>query len=303
VLGPAATLDGFDVVVSCDDGVRRLRTRDVVVAAGLQRRLPEGLVTGPRVWHCADYLVRVTELAAGRSFVVVGSGQSAVEVALDLYDRFPGAAVHLVSSQFGIGPSDQGPLVNQIFDPASVDLIFGAPPEVRDRLDRLHRNANNGVANLDVIDAFFDRQYRDKWLGRTRLHLHRMSRLTSVSAGPGGVTATIGHDLDGSCTQLAADAVVLATGYRAFDVAPLLGEHAGMLRRDEAGRPLVDRDCRARLEVTGSGALYLVGQSDHQHGISTTLLSNVAVRAGEIAASLLDRRAAAAHPRAQEIHV
>jgi 2,3-dihydroxybenzoate-AMP ligase len=316
VLGPAGTLDGFDVVVSCDDGVRTLRTRDVVVAAGLQPRLPEGIVTGPRVWHSADHLDRVTDLPAGRSFVVVGSGQSAVEVALDLYDRFPAAAVHLVSSQFGIGPSDQGPLVNQIFDPASVDLIFDAPPEVRERLDRLHRNANNGVAHLDVINAFFDRQYRDQWLGRTRLHLHRMSRLAALSAGRtapaahgGAMTVTIGHDLDGSTTQLVADAVVLATGYRAFDVAPLLGDHAGILRRDEAGRPLVDRDCRAQLTGLqgtgrGDGALYLVGQSDHQHGISTTLLSNVAVRAGEITASLLDRHAAAVHPhRPQEIHV
>ena len=111
----------------------------------------------------------------------------------------------------------------------------------------------------------------------------------------------IGHDLDGTSTSLTVDAVVFGTGYRAFDVAGLLGEHAGILGRDEAGRPLVERDCRARLSVAGDGALYLVGQTDHQHGMSTTLLSNVAVRAGEIAASLLARRAAR-DPRTEPIH-
>ena len=306
VVGPSATVDGFDVVVSCPDGVRTLRTRDVVVAAGLQPRLPAGVTTGPRVWHSGEYLDRVRELPVGRSFVVVGSGQSAIEVALDLYERFPGAAIHLVSSQFGIGVSDQGPLVNQVFDPDSVDLIYRAPPEVRDRVDRLHRNANNGVAHLDVITAFHDRQYRDRWLDRPRLHLHRLSRLATLSAppstGPAEVTVTIGHDLDGSTTTVVADAVVLGTGYRPFDVSGLLGEHAGIAGRDDAGRPLVDRDCRARLSVPGAGALYLVGQTDHQHGMSTTLLSNVAVRAGEITASLLGRRAAD-QPHTEELHV
>ena len=83
-------------------------------------------------------------------------------------------------------------------------------------------------------------------------------------------------------------------------MAALLGEHAGIVGRDDAGRPLVDRDCRARLSVTGP--LYLVGQTDHQHGLSTTLLSNVAVRAGEITASLLGRWAAD-HRRTEELHV
>lgn len=302
VVGPSATLDGFDVVVSSADGVRTLRTRDVVVAAGLVPRLPAGVTPDSRVWHSAEYLDRVGALAAGRAFVVVGSGQSAIEVALDLYDRFPASVVHLVSSQFGIGVSDQGPLVNQVFDPDSVDLIYAAPPEVRDRVDALHRNANNGVAHLDVITAFHDRQYRDRWLDRPRLHLHRMSRLTALAAGPDAVTVTIAHDLDGTGTTITADAVVLGTGYRAFDVAGLLGEHAGIVGRDAAGRPLVDRDCRARLSVSGTGALYLVGQTDHQHGMSTTLLSNVAVRAGEITASLLGRRAAG-QPHPEELHV
>jgi len=270
-------------------GVRStILAREVVVAAGLVPRLPAGVEDGPRVWHSHHHLSRVGEVGeVGDDVVVVGSGQSAVEIALDTYRRFPDARVHLVSSSYGIAPSDQGPLVNQIFDPSAVDDFFGASPDVRARMDRMHRNANNGVAHPDVISDVFDTIYRDRWLGRERLHVHRMSRLSSATDHGDTVSVEVAHDLDGSVTTLDAGAVVLATGYRTFDITRLLGEHRDLVVRDAKDRPEVDRDSRARLHTGGPGGLYLVGQSEHLHGFATSLLSTVAVRAGEIADSIL----------------
>ncbi|WP_432511455.1 lysine N(6)-hydroxylase/L-ornithine N(5)-oxygenase family protein [Kineococcus sp. SYSU DK001] len=276
-------VDAFEVTVTSADGIATVRARDVVVAAGLQPRLPAGVEPGPRWWHSADHLHRVGELRDPRRLAVVGTGQSAVEVALDLSDRFPAAVVHLVSSQFGIAPSYQGPLVNQIFDPATVDLLHAAPDDVRARVDRLHRNANNGVASTEVITEFFDRVYRDRWLGRERLVLHRVSRVVSLGDGPVAARLTVRGDLDGRVEALDVDAVVFGTGYEPLDTTRLLGPDADLLRRDDAGRPLVTRDHRAELTAPGRARLVLVGQSDHLHGMTSPLLSTVAVRAGEIA--------------------
>lgn len=44
----------------------------------------------------------------------------------------------------------------------------------------------------------------------------------------------------------------------------------------------------------GTTSNYLQGGTEHAHGITATLLSNVAVRAGEIASSLLARQPRAA---------
>jgi L-ornithine N5-oxygenase len=289
VSGPGGEqeVDLFTVTIQRDGRTEQLLARSVVVAAGLQPRLPAGVEPGPRVWHSAGYLDRVEGIRDPADLVVVGSGQSALEVALDLYDRFRRARVHLVSSRFGISPSDQGPLVNRIFDPESVDTLFAAAPQVRDRVDRLHRNTNNASAHPREIQAFFDAQYRDRWLGEERLVLHRMSRLTSVLETAGEVRVGIASDLDGGNTEVRADALVLGTGYDTFDTSRLLGAHSRLIRRDAAGRVQLDRSYRARLEVAGRAGLYLVGQSDHQHGIGDTLLSTVAVRAGQIADSIL----------------
>lgn len=279
----------FEVTVEGPEGRQELLTHNVVVAAGLQPRFPTGVEPGPRVWHSCGFLDRVEGMEDPRELVVVGSGQSAIEVALDLYRRFETVRVHLVSSQFGVPPSEQGPLVNQIFDPSTVEAVYATTPEVRDRLDRLHRNTNNGSANPREIQAFFDAQYRDRWLGQDRLFLHRLSRLTSVLETSERVRVQIAHDLDGGQSTIDADALVLGTGYRSFDTDRLLGEHRRLVARDQAGRVLLDADCRARLSVRGSAGLYLIGQSDHLHGVSSTLLSNVAVRGGEVADSILSR--------------
>ncbi|KQR16492.1 lysine N(6)-hydroxylase/L-ornithine N(5)-oxygenase family protein [Cellulomonas sp. Leaf334] len=276
-----------DVLVERDGHREVLRARHVVMAAGLQPRLPDGVVAGPRTWHSAAFLPRVEALGGGSEFVVVGSGQSAAEVAMHLYRRFPEATVHLVSTRFGLAPADQGPLVNQVFDPATVDLVFDADPAARDHLARLHANTNYGVVNADLVREVFDVIYRDRWLGVERLVLHRTSRVTGVVESADEVVVRVVDGLTGDVSTVHADAVVLATGYRAFDGASLLGPDADLLVRDDAGRVLVDRDCRARLRVDGPAGLYLVGQSEHQHGVATTLLSTVAVRAGEIADSLL----------------
>lgn len=277
----------FEVDVAGQDGRRTVAARRVIVAAGLQLRVPPGVTVGERIWHSHHHLARAPGIAGAHDVVVVGSGQSAVEVALDLYARLPEARVHLVSSRYGIAPSDQGPLVNQIFDPSAVDDFFGADPVVRARMDRMHRNSNNAVANPQLIRDVFDIQYRDRWLGRERLMVHRMSRTTSIREECEAVDVEIAYDLTGSRTALRADAVVLATGYTTFDITTVLGEHAGLVRRGPDGLVDVDRDCRAWLTVGGPAALYLVGQTEHLHGFANTLLSTIAVRAGEIADSIL----------------
>jgi len=279
----------FEVDLDGPEGRQTVAARHVIVAAGLQLRMPPGIVAGDRVWHSHHHLARVRELVpdAAKDVVVVGSGQSAVEVALDLYVRLPEARVHLVSSRYGIAPSDQGPLVNQIFDPSAVDDFFDADPAVRARMDRLHRNSNNAVANPQLIKEVFDIQYRDRWLGRERLVVHRMSRAFSIRERGDGVDVQIAHDLSASVTELKAEAVVLATGYTTFDITSVLGEHADLVRRGADGLVDVDRDCRAWLTLGGPAGLYLVGQSEHLHGFANTLLSTIAVRAGEIADSIL----------------
>ena len=53
------------------------------------------------------------------------------------------------------------------------------------------------------------------------------------------------------------------------------------------GRVRVGRDYRVETTEAARAGIYLQGATEHTHGLGSTLLSNVAVRAGEILASVL----------------
>ncbi|MFJ1759785.1 lysine N(6)-hydroxylase/L-ornithine N(5)-oxygenase family protein [Amycolatopsis sp. NPDC088138] len=281
----------FDVQTS--DG-SSLRARNLVMGTGLRPQLPEGVTAGERIWHNSELLFRVERLreTEPKRFVVVGAGQSAAEVAALLHDEFPHAQVCAVFARYGYSPADDSSFANRIFDPEAVDQFYGAGEPVKDRLMRYHGATNYSAVDVELIDELYRRVYREKVLGVERLRLFNVSRPVEVDDTGTAVSATVESLTTGERTVLEADAVVYATGYRPADPTPLLGELGASCGRDDEGRLRVERDYRITTEPVLRGGIYLQGGTEHTHGITSSLLSNTAVRVGEILQSIVDRRAA-----------
>lgn len=294
VIGVQPVRDGdhiglIDVLVDTGNGTTVLRTRNIVLATGLRPRMPAGVVPGERIWHSRDLLFNVERLdgAAPSRFVVVGAGQSAAEVTAYLHDRFPTAEVCGVFSRYGYSPADDSSFANRIFDPAAVDHFFDAPPAVKDQLNGYHANTNYSVVDGDLIAELYRRGYREQVLGRTRLRLLNMSRLRGAVVRPTGVEVTIETLNTGRTTTVDADVLVCATGYDPVDATTMLGELGEHCHRDDRGQLSVGRDYRVDTDDELECGIYLQGGTEHSHGISSSLLSNGAVRAAEILASVV----------------
>ncbi|MCP2245113.1 lysine N(6)-hydroxylase/L-ornithine N(5)-oxygenase family protein [Lentzea aerocolonigenes] len=279
--------DGFEFAA----GTEVVRARNLVLATGLEANLPDGVAPGERIWHNKDLLHGVETLKDVRQVVVVGAGQSAAETVAFFHERFPGAVVHGVFARYGYSPADDSSFANRIFDPAAVDDFYAAPEDVKRRLMGYHANTNYGVVDQDLIEELYRRVYREKVLGQQRLLLHKTSRLTDVGSDGSCVIESLA---DGSRVPVDADVIVYATGYRPADPARLLGELAGACERDEHGRLKVTRDYRLVMNEDVRGGIYLQGGTEHTHGITSSLLSNTAVRVGEILDSILRRPVAVA---------
>jgi L-ornithine N5-oxygenase len=279
------------VDVVCADG-QTIRTRNVVLATGLRPTVPAGIELSDRVWHSSELLHRVGELAGARPerFVVVGAGQSAAEVTEYLHRTFPGAEVCSVFTRYGYSPADDSPYANRIFDPQAVGEFFAASGRVKEKLMDYHRNTNYSVVDLDLIQDLYRKAYQEKVRGEHRLRMIYASRVTEVTDAPDRVTVGVHHLLDDSTTRLDADAAVFATGYAPADLRPILGELDRHCRRDADDLLVVDRDYRVHTTGGVGCGIYLQGGTEHSHGISSSLLSNVAVRAGEIFDSILSGR-------------
>ncbi|MDX8054146.1 SidA/IucD/PvdA family monooxygenase [Lentzea sp. BCCO 10_0798] len=282
VSGVRAVDDGFEFTA----GEQQVRTRNLVLATGLEANLPDGIETSDRIWHNKDLLTRVDTLQDPRQVVVVGAGQSAAEAVAFFHDRFPQAEVHGVFARYGYSPADDSSFANRIFDPAAVDDFYAAPEEVKRKLMGYHANTNYGVVDGDLIEELYRRVYREKVVGRQRLLLHNTSKLTDVTTDGKCVVESLA---DGSQLPIDADVIVYATGYRPANPVRLLGDLAGHCERDESGRLKVTRDYRVVTDNGLRGGIYLQGGTEHTHGITSSLLSNTAVRVGEILDSVLRR--------------
>lgn len=295
-VGPSERREGDDGpvldIVSRRGGRTVLhRAYAVVIATGLQPHLPPGVTVGERVWHNCDLVPHVARLRAGgsapRRFVVVGAGQSAAESVEFLHRTFPDAGVDAVFDRWGFSPADDSAFANRVFDPDAAHDFHRSPPHVRSRIVERHRNTNYAVVEPDLIESIYEKHYAELVGGNVRLRFHQMSRVEEVNPTAGGVAVTVGSGVKSSRTVIDADAIVYATGYRSGDPARFLRGVTPC--RDEHGGIGIGADYRLILEGT-EAPVYVQGATEHTHGLGSTLLSNIAVRTGEIIDSIVEHR-------------
>ncbi|MGU3432656.1 lysine N(6)-hydroxylase/L-ornithine N(5)-oxygenase family protein [Actinomycetes bacterium M1A6_2h] len=279
--------DGRLVDVRCSDGTV-LRARNVVVGAGLKERIPDWATRSLRCFHNHQLLHRVAELPqpTHNRFVVLGAGQSAAEVVQYLHREFPRAEVHSVFARYGYSPADDSPYANRIFDPAAVDELHRSPDDERARLLALHRSTNYSVVDIELIDELYQTEYRERVSGRRRLFMRRASDIASAVETADGIEVSIIDRIDGITDTVDCDALILATG---FTPTPL-GDIFGDLVPETPAQLQVQRDYRLVTSSPVTAGIYLQGGTERTHGITASLLSNVAVRAGEILGSVIAYR-------------
>ena len=269
---------------SAQGEVRERLARNLVVGIGGTPNIPESFAAlrhDSRIFHSSHYLRRVSAHPKAQRIAVIGAGQSAAELFMDLHGRYPEGQVDLVMRARSIRPSDDSPFVNEIFNADFVDHVYHRPEEERDALLREFWHTNYACPDLELIEAIFKVFYQQRVTGDARHRFLRRHELRGARAEAGGVRLDL-HDLNekrGFTERY--DVVVLATGYEREHhrsmldpLAPWLGEFA------------VDRHYRVASAAGFRPAIYLQGACESSHGLSDTLLSVTAVRTGEISAAL-----------------
>lgn len=272
---------------------RVVEARNVVISTGLVPRMPEGIERDERVWHSSEFLQKYRRMNPGdlRRVAVVGAGQSAAEITRFLHDELPHAEVWVVIPSYGYSVADDTPFANQIFDPEAVDDYYFGTEQTRDAFWRYHRNTNYSVVDDEVIRDLYRRVYDAEVRGIKRLQILNLTRITGVKRAAAETRVELQVGPDSEVRELDVDALVCATGYDGMEPTHLLGDLDRLCLRDKAGRHQIERDYRIATAPEMRCGIYLQGGTEHTHGLSSSLLSNIAVRSGEIADSIVSRRA------------
>jgi L-ornithine N5-oxygenase len=221
---------------------------------------------------------------------VVGAGQSAAEITRFLYDELTHAQIYSIVPSYGYSLADDTPFANRVFDPDAIDHYYFGTAQTRDAFWRYHRNTNYSVVDSDVIRDLFRRLYLESVHNSKRLQFLNLTRLSGISRAGSETRLRLHSLIDNETQELSVDAVVCATGYDSMEPATLLSDLGRHCLRDDAGRLQVARDYRLMTSPSLPGGIYLQGGTEHSHGLSASLLSNIAIRSGEIVDSIVRRR-------------
>ncbi|RKG55067.1 ornithine monooxygenase [Acinetobacter cumulans] len=292
---------GFEVVVEQDGVLQHFLCRHLVIGSGnvphlpvclqnLQQQYPEQCL------HSASYLSQSGQQRSG-NVVVLGSGQSAAEVFMDLFDqqhaqeRQPRSTrqalpykLHWLTRSNGFFPMEYAPLGLEHFSPDYTEHFYQLSAAQKE--DQLKQQAllYKGISAQTIREIYQKLYHRSIGTREQMTYLHAQSHLKHAEYVQGKIQLHFQHTVTEQQFVLQADCVVAATGY----VSPefeFLRYLKPLIHTDEQGRWKVHRDYR--LSHDALGEIYVQNQELHTHGVGTPDLGLGACRAAHIANQLV----------------
>ncbi|WP_332852327.1 lysine N(6)-hydroxylase/L-ornithine N(5)-oxygenase family protein [Duganella sp. S19_KUP01_CR8] len=269
---------------------RQRRTRSLVFAPGGRPFVPACLaeLNDARIIHSSRYLSEIERNPLGTSgehaLAVVGGGQSAAEIFLDLVSRYPNAKVDLILRGSTLKPSEDGPSINHIFDPDYTDFFFGQPQQVRQSLLAEFRHTNYAVVDGDLIERISAMLYAQRVDGNERVRVLSSCAIEQVQSDEHGLTLSLAQAGAGELRQQRYQRVISATGYLRDTSRSLLAE-----LEHELDGFTIGRHYQLATPAHVQAPIFVQGSSETTHGLADTLLSVLAIRSHEIALSLVDK--------------
>ncbi|WP_405097676.1 SidA/IucD/PvdA family monooxygenase [Micromonospora sp. NBC_01412] len=268
-----------------------VRCRNVVIGVGRAPNVPAAFRDLPadRVVHSTEFTSRVAQLdpKAVRRVVVVGGAQSAAEMLWTMYQQFPAAECRMLMRSAGLRGYESSAFTNELYFPSFVDQFHAGSAEARAQLlQEMHRTNYAGLAP-GMLDSLYRQMYQDRLTGNTRIVMHTLTDVLATRMEGDEVVLTVHDRLRATTDELRADLVLLGTGFEQGKPALIRQTAASVGVREIT----VDRNYRMVTPDSVTAGCYLQGVNEATHGIADSLISVLAVRAGEMVTDLLAPRA------------
>jgi lysine N6-hydroxylase len=287
--------EGYQVVVR--DNASQLETiyhaRHVVLGTGSVPAIPDGvkhLQNNANCIHSASYLQRKADLQASKSITVIGAGQSAAEIVLDLLDEQPqyGYEINWLTRGDGFLPMEYSKLGLEHFSPDYIDYFHQLPETTRDNIRKGQDLWYKGISDF-TIGEIYNRIYR-RSIGNKSvpITLQARSELLEATAEGDSLRLIFEHRDQQQAFEVTTDKLVLATGHH-HPIPGCLNPMLEQLQQDNQQRLVINRDYSVATKTPLAGKLYIQNGEIHSHGIGAPDLGLGAYRSAAIANQLVGR--------------
>lgn len=265
--------ESFVVIVQTDKGEVRVRAKHIVIGTGAEPLVPDSF---DAVVHTSSYLLHRDQLKNAERVVVIGSGQSAAEVYLDLLQKLkPSQRVDWVTRSDVYESLEAGKLGEEIFSLEYVEYFHALSRDARNTLNESFERFRHGV-NPDTLTKVYETLYHRTADGSSQgTTLMTQVEVDRVRLNDGTYQVEGTHQYSKAPFHGEYDAVVAATGYR-----PVIPEwiDAFSVRWETETEWEVSAVYSLVTDRKLSGKLFTHTNLEHSHGPAATNLGMAVFR-------------------------
>jgi lysine N6-hydroxylase len=266
--------------------------RNIVLGIGTVPKLPaclpkDGTLDKLPVFHSGAYLPNKARLHDADQITVLGSGQSAAEIVLDLLndEAHHHKSINWVTAGAGFFPMLYSRLGLEHFSPDYIDYFYQLPQAKKQSIIQSQDLLYKGISNTTITDIYKKLYARDL-LGRPPVQLLSYSRLTDVRGGD-RLELDFTHLEQGKSFTLNTDALICCTGYQ-YVIPEFLADIREHIQWLAPQQYMVNRQYQVQLrQLPPELKLYVQNGEMPTHGVGAPDLTLCAYRSAVIANQLL----------------
>lgn len=286
---PVTAVEFEDGSFTLQTGTEAFKAKNICVATGLSPWIPEfaSAHLSATCFHAKSQELKNVDLT-GKRVVIIGGGQTGLEVFRNGFKGKWGAPakVTLVSRRHTLEPLDESPFTNEYFTPDYVEQFFGIDSAVKPSIVHHQRFASDGNTPAylqELYNELYQLQHVDGQGDRVALLPQR--RLFNIERAQDEYHLSLANSFTGNNEHIAADIVILSTGFR--NVIPAcLNPIKDLIEFDELGRFRLNEDFSVKWKFEKTHKIFAQNFSRHTHGIAEPQTSLMAWRSGRIINSL-----------------
>jgi lysine N6-hydroxylase len=286
------TATGFDVQTrnTLTGELETHKAKHVVVGIGSTPSWPQAgddYRHDDNCFHSADYLYKKAELQGKKSIVIVGGGQSAAEIFLDLLKEqsLYGYELNWLSRSSGFLPMEYSKFGLEHFSPDYIEHFHRLPEERRESIRKEQGNLYKGISFQTIADIHDVLYLRGKALSHDVV-LQSHSELIEMTRQADSFKLLFRHLNEGVTFEVETDAVVMATGYK-YDFPSCLENIRNEICKETFGHAVVRRDYSIEMVGESFGRIFIQNGEMHSHGICAQDLGMGPYRSATIINSIL----------------
>ncbi len=277
-------------------------TKSLVLALGREAYIPKEFenLNKKQCFHLMRYLSSIQDLDqnAKYDFSVIGSSQSAVEIILDLANKFPNSKINGIIKNFSFQLRETSPFSYEMYRQENIDFFYNLSFEDRECLSKELKKTNYSSVSGDILSELYIKLYMQSIYCKNQIQILNNAQIMKVREKSDHKFEILYNDkYTKTENKINSDFIILATGFRDSGVdnttsIPILSNVIDKYKFNINKSLHINRNYSLEPVVKGLPDIYLSGLSEISHGIGDIgSFGLITVRGKMIMDTIMQKRA------------